>query len=312
MVAAALRTFVSGASVFALVSLFAFGLMALAPGDPARMALSASGLDTPTPEEVAAKRAALKLDQPLPMRYLNWFVGVMRGNFGSSYRTAKPVYDMYLERLPATLLFAACTLAATFVIALPCGIFSALYRGKWQDAWVQGMAVFSTAVPNFWLALILILIFAATLNWLPALGSATPAGLVLPAIVAALPNIATQSRLIRAATLDALSEDYLLTAYAKGLGRYRAILRHAMPNIMASVCTALAIELAYLLTGSIVIETVFAYPGVGRLAVEAALIGDMPVLAICVLAAAGVYIFCNGLADMALAWLDPRVTARKL
>jgi ABC-type dipeptide/oligopeptide/nickel transport system permease component len=293
--------------ILGLVSVLAFALLALAPGDPARLVLSASGVDLPTPELVAAKRAELRLDAPLPARYAAWLGGAVRGDFGVSYRSGQPVWELYAERFPATLLLAGVALALTLVVALPLGIVAAARRGGPLDGLLQGLAVLGAAAPGFWVALVLILVFAATWRVLPALGSPTPAGVLLPAIVLALPNIAIISRLVRAATLDALGQAYITTARGKGRSRRGALLVHALPNALVGVLTAVALELAYLLTGTVVVETVFAYPGVGRLAVDAALVGDLPVVALCVVAAALVYLLCNWLADLGMVLLDPRL-----
>jgi peptide/nickel transport system permease protein len=300
----------SGMLVLWMVSMLAFGLLALAPGDPARLILNATGADVPTPEVVAAKRVELGLDRPLHARYLGWLGGALRGDFGRSYRTARPVGAMYGERLPATLLLACLALAISLCVALPLGAIAAIKRGSLLDASAQLVAVLGAAVPGFWIALVLILIFAATLRWLPALGSPTLPGMTLPAVVLALPNIAVLSRLVRATTLDALGQEYMTTARAKGRSAREAMIFHALPNVAAALVTPVALEIAYLLTGTVIVETVFAYPGVGRLAVEAALVRDMPVLAVCVLAAGSIYVICNWCADFGMAALDPRLRAR--
>ncbi|MCS6880257.1 MAG: ABC transporter permease [Oscillochloridaceae bacterium] len=290
-----------------LVSLLAFGLMALAPGEPARLLLIAEGVTMPTPELVAAKRAELRLDDPLPARYLHWLSGALRGDFGACYRSGRPVWAIYSERFPATLMLAGLTLALSLAVALPLGLIAAIRRGSVLDALLQALAVLGAAAPGFWVALILMLVFAATLRWLPALGSPTLAGMLLPAITLALPNVAVLSRLVRAATLDVLGQPFMVTAQAKGYSSREAVWRHGLPNVWPAVVTAITLEAAYLLTGTVIIETVFAYPGVGRLAVDAALLGNMPVLALCVLMAAGIYVLGNWLADLLMFTLDPRV-----
>jgi peptide/nickel transport system permease protein len=289
-----------------LVSLLAFGLLALAPGDPARLILSASG-EIPSDAEVQAKRAELGLNDPLALRYLNWFGDVLRGDLGQSYRTGKSTWVMYTERFPATLLLAGFALLITLACAIPLGVGAALWRGSFVDHLLQGVAVLGAAAPGFWVALMLILIFAATLRWLPALGSPTLNGMLLPAITLALPNIAVLSRLIRASMLDALNQAYMTTARAKGRSYPAAVVLHALPNVLVTVVTTILLEIAYLLTGTVIIETVFAYPGVGRLAVDAALVGDMPVLTLCILMAALIYMICNWMADLLMVAIDPRV-----
>jgi peptide/nickel transport system permease protein len=290
-----------------LVSVLAFILLFLSPGDPARLVLSATGVDIPTPEMVAAKRAELGLDAPPLTRYATWLRQAVNGDFGLSYRTGRPTWEMYAERFPATLLLAGVAVVLTLLIAVPLGVVAAARRGGVLDGVLQGVAVLGAAAPGFWVALVLMLIFAATLRWLPALGSPTLNGIILPAVVLALPNVAVISRLVRAATIDALEQTYMTTARGKGYSQSGALLYHALPNAMVAVLTAVALELAYLLTGTVVVETVFSYPGVGRLAVDAALVGDLPVLVLCVLMAAVIYLVCNWLADLGMILLDPRI-----
>jgi peptide/nickel transport system permease protein len=307
MVAVLLGRVIGGVLVLWLVSMLAFGLLAFAPGDPARLVLSASGVDLPTPEMVAAKRAELGLDAPAPMRYLGWLTSAVQGDFGASYRTGRPALEVYAERFPATLLLAGLAVIVTLAVGVPLGVAAAAKRGGALDALLQGVAVLGAAAPGFWVALVLILVFAATLRWLPALGSPTLAGMVLPAAVLALPNIAIVARLVRAGTLDALGQLYITTARGKGRSARGALLHHALPNVLVGTLTAVTLEIAYLLTGTVIVETVFAYPGVGRLAADAALVRDMPVLALCVLMAATIYLLCNWLADLGMALLDPRI-----
>lgn len=297
----------SGLLVLWLVSMMGFMLLALTPGDPARLILSASSADIPTPEVVAAKRAELGLDAPLYVRYTTWAGAALRGDFGISYRTGEPVWDMYLKRLPATLMLAGLSLTIVLCVAVPLGIAAAYHRGGRLDMLLQVIAVIGAAAPGFWLALLLILVFAATLRWLPALGTPTLAGMVLPAVVLALPSIAVLARLLRASMLDALTQPYMTTALAKGRLRHDAMIVHALPNVLVTQIPVVALNVAHLLTGTVVIETVFAFPGVGRLAVDAALVGDMPVLVLCIVMAALCYIMCNWLADVGMAASDPRI-----
>jgi peptide/nickel transport system permease protein len=297
----------SGLLVLCLVSVLAFGLLALAPGDPARLVLGAQGIDTPSAEVVAAKRAELRLDAPPLRRYLGWAAAALRGDFGASYRTGASAWAMYAERLPATLGLASLALVLSLGVALPLGIIAALRRGTVLDGVIQLGAALGAALPPFWIALVLILVFAATLRWLPALGSPSPRGMLLPACVLAMPNIALLARLARASVLDALHQDYMTTARAKGHSRRSALLVHAMPNAALALVPVVALEIAYLLTGTVVVETVFAFPGVGRLAVDAALVGDMPVVAVCVVMAGMIYVVCNWSADAVMGALDPRI-----
>jgi peptide/nickel transport system permease protein len=292
-----------------LVSLAAFGLTSVAPVDPARMALAASRADIPDADEVAAMRVALGLDQPLHTRYLRWLSNASRGDFGASFRTGQPVYAMYRERIGATLLLAVVAIVLTVLIGVPLGIVAATMRHRGARALTSaGMSLLVT-VPAFVSGLVLIYVFAVLLRWLPALGSPTARGLVLPALILAAPNAAVIARITRANILEALGKPFMTTARAKGLGRLAGIWRHAVPATAASTLSALGLEAAYLLTGTVVVETVFAYPGVGRMASEAALIGDVPVLALLLMIAGLVYGVCGVLADLAITMIDPRVRA---
>ncbi|WP_110515046.1 ABC transporter permease [Herpetosiphon llansteffanensis] len=297
----------SGLIVLWMVSVLAFLIIHAAPGDPARMLLNANGLDAPPVEAVEAKRRELGLDQPLLKQYSNWIGGIVQGNFGNSYHSGKPVWLLYRERLPATLLMAGLALTLSLGIAIPLGLLSAIKRHSLLDHAAQLIAVIGAAIPGFWIALVLILVFAAKLRWLPALGSATFKGMLLPAIILALPNIALTSRLVRATTLDVLNQQYIVTARAKGRSEHGLLFAHALPNVAASLITPISLEIAFLLTGTVIIEHVFAYPGIGRMAVEAALIGDMPVLGLAVLIAGGIYVIANWCADLGMAALDPRL-----
>lgn len=230
----------SGLIVLWMVSVLAFLIIHAAPGDPARMLLNANGLDAPPVEAVEAKRRELGLDQPLLKQYSNWIGGIVQGNFGSSYHSGKPVWLMYRERLPATLLMAGLALMLSLSIAIPLGLLSAIKRHSLLDHAAQLLAVIGAAIPGFWIGLVLILVFAAKLRWLPALGSATFKGMLLPAIILALPNIALTSRLVRATTLDVLNQQYIVTARAKGRSEHGLLFAHALPNVAASLITPIS------------------------------------------------------------------------
>jgi peptide/nickel transport system permease protein len=293
-------------TVLVVVSLLAFGLQALTPGDPARLLLQASGAEPITPQDVVAKRLEMRLDDPLPVRYLDWLIRAMQGDFGYSFRSYKPVLELYLERLPATLALASLAAFISITIALPLGIMAAYRRGRWQDSLAQLVAVMGASIPGFWIALVLIFIFAATLKWLPAFGSLTPQGIIMPAVVLALPNIAILTRLARSAVLDILNQDYVVIARAKGLKGRVIALRHVLPNALIPVITVFGLEIGYLMTGGAVIEYVFAWPGIGKMAVDAALLGDIPILVGFAVAAGLVYTLVTLAADLMVAALDPR------
>lgn len=293
--------------VLLTVATLAFALQAIAPGDPARLLVEASGLSPAPPEAVAAKRQELGLDAPVIKRYLRWIVDAAQGDLGRSHRTYQPVTSMYLERMPATLALALVAAAISAVIALPLGILTAWQRGSWIDRLGQLVAVIGTAAPGFWVALMLMYVFGIRLGWLPVFGSLTPSGIILPAIVVALPNIALLTRLTRMATLEVLSADFLTVARMKGLSEWRLALRHVTPNVLAEISTMLGLQLAGLMTGAAVVEYVFAWPGIGRLAVESALVRDTPVVVGFAVMAGLIFVVVNLITDLLVARLDPRV-----
>lgn len=292
--------------VMLVVSLLAFGLYALAPGDPARLLLAASGMN-PIPEEaVQAKRAELRLDDPLPVRYATWLWGAMHGDLGNSFRSYQSVTALYLERLPATMVLAVLATSISMVVAVPLGVLAAYQRGGIVDSIAQLVAVLGVALPSFWVALIAMFVFAATLQWLPAFGSLTPQGIIMPACVLALANLAILTRLTRAAVLDVLSQEYITVARAKGLETRVIAWRHLLPNVVVPILTVLGLELAHALTGAVVVEYIFAWPGVGKLAVDAALLGDVPIVVGFATLAGLAFVLVNLAVDIGAAIFDPR------
>ncbi len=289
-----------------VVSLLAFALQALAPGDPARILVEASGLNPAPPEAVAAKRAELGLDRPVPERYLLWLTHALRGDFGRSFRSYRPVAALYRERLPATAALAATAVALTATIALPLGTLAAYHRGRVPDAVAQLVAVAGAALPGFWLALLLMFLFAVKLRLLPAFGSLTPKGIILPAAVLAVQNTAVLTRLTRAAMLDVLSLEFVTVARAKGLHEWAVARRHVLPNVLVPVLTVLGLEVAGLMTGAVVVEYVFAWPGIGKMVVDAALLRDVPVVTGFAVAAGLVFVLVNLVVDVTVAAVDPR------
>jgi peptide/nickel transport system permease protein len=296
----------SAVPVMVVVSLLAFALQALAPGDPARILVEASGLSPAPPEAVAAKRAELGLDRPVPERYLLWLTHALRGDFGRSFRSSRPVAALYRERLPATAILAVTAAALTAMVALPLGTLAAYHRGRVPDAVAQLVAVAGAALPGFWLALLLMFLFAVKLRLLPAFGSLTPKGIILPAAVLAVHNIAVLTRLTRAAMLDVLSLEFITVARAKGLREWTVARRHVLPNVLVPVLTVLGLEVAGLMTGAVVVEYVFAWPGIGKMVVDAALLRDVPVVTGFAVAAGLVFVLVNLVVDVTVAAVDPR------
>jgi len=293
--------------VLFVVSLITFMLQEIAPGDPARLLLQASGLDPVPPDVLALKREELRLDRPWPERYFAWLGAAAKGDFGHSYRTYKPVTSLYLDRLPATALLALTAVTMGALVSIPLGVCSAYRRGGTIDHIAQTVTVVGTAIPGFWLAFMLMYLFAAKLNWLPAFGSVSPRGIILPATVLALPTISILTRVIRASALDIMSSDFIVLARAKGLRERRIAARHLLPNAILPALTILGMEIAGLFSGAAVVEYVFAWPGIGKLAIDSALLRDSPVVVGFTVAAAFGVIISTLLIDIAAGLVDPRV-----
>jgi peptide/nickel transport system permease protein len=293
--------------VLFVVSLVSFGLFALTPGDPAVVLLEASGMHSPPPEAVAAKRAELHLDDPLVLQYVHWLGGALHGDFGRSFRSYTPVTELYLSRIGATALLAFCATLLSVIIALPLGLVAAYHRGRIADSVAQIAVALGGSMPGFWLGLLLILVFAVNLHWLPAFGSPSPSGIILPAVVLAVANVAVLTRLTRSAVLDVLNHEYVTVAHAKGLAPRPVTVRHVLPNVMVPVLTVLGLVFANLMVGTAVVEYVFAWPGIGRLAIDSALLRDLPVVVGFTVAAGVIFTVMNLVVDVAIAAIDPRV-----
>ena len=289
-----------------LVSLVAFGLLALAPVDPARMSLS-GGSSIPLDErDVEAKRRELGLDRPLWERYLHWLSAVFQLDLGHSYVSRQPVSQLLSERLPASLMLAACAVGLSVMLAVPLGILAAQRPGSWLDLGVRSVVLVGASLPGFWLALLLLWLFAAELRWLPALGSPTPRGMLLPMLILAIGPMARLTRLVRAAMRDVLQREFVMVAHAKGLRWATIVRRHALPHTVLSILTVVGLDFATLLAESAVVEWVFAWPGIGRLGVDAALAGDLPVVVGFVLVIGACVTVVNLIVDIATSLLDPR------
>jgi len=292
----------------ALLSVLAFALLESAPGDPARRLLTQGGQASSEIDErdVAALRYELGLDLPLWQRYLRWAGGVARLDFGTSYVNRRRVTDLVAERLPASVALAALALAVGVGLSVPLGIAAAVRHRTALDGAIRAMTLLGGSLPAFWLALLLIWLFAAELHLFPALGSLTPAGIVLPAAVLAWRTTGLLTRLTRAALLDALGLEHIRVARAKGLGERTIVLRHALSNALVPITTVIALDLAALIAHATIVEWVFDWPGLGRMGVEAALAGDVPVLLAYVLVACVVVVAINLAADIAVLAIDPR------
>ena len=272
-------------------------------GDPAAVLLSPQG----TKEEYAALQRALGLDLPLPVQYGLFLTRSATGNFGSSFQFGVPALGVVLERIPATLSLTGTASALIILVAIPLGVLAAVFRDTWLDYISSGLALVGQAAPNFWLGFMLILLFAVHLRWVPTSGSGTPWHLVLPALTLALQPIAKIARLTRSEMLEVLAANYVRTAHAKGVGPARVTLGHALKNASLSIVTVLGLDIGYLLGGAIIVETVFSWPGLGRLVIEAINNRDFPVVQAAVVVIAVFVVLVNVLVDLLYAVLDPRI-----
>jgi peptide/nickel transport system permease protein len=293
------------------VSIVVFALMHLVPGDPVRVALG-TRFDQ---ELYDALRERVGLDKPLIEQYLSWLGGAVTGDLGVSFRNGQPVTTLILERLPATITLALAALFIALIIALPAGIISAVRSGSGLDYTVTAASQVGISMPDFWAGVMYILLFSLTLGWLPSSGF-TPFGdgpiewarhLVLPALTIGLISGSIITRFVRSAVLEALNQDYVLTARAKGLTEWQIVRRHVLPNAWIPIVTVVGLQLGFLLGGVVVVEVIFAWPGLGRLALTAVKDRDFTVLQGAVLYIAFMFLAINLVVDIIYARLDPRV-----
>jgi nickel ABC transporter permease subunit NikB len=289
------------------ISLIAFILASLAPGDPARMSAQELAGRPPTPEEVAAERERLGLNAPFPVRYVHWLGNAVQGDFGFSYRSGEPVTAALLQRLPSTLQLAAAATLLAVALALPLGVLGAIRRNSPADHLTRAVAMAGASMPSYWLAYLLILVFAVRLHWLPVSGRGGWQHLVLPAVALGLGSAAVLMRLTRAELLETLNQDYVQTGRAKGLSESRVVAGHALRNALIPVVTMTGIQFGTLLGGAAIVETVFAWPGIGKFLVDSISARDYPVIQGFVIVAGTTFLLINLAVDVAYAWLDPRI-----
>lgn len=289
------------------VSFLTFCLTYLSPGDPAAMVLEAS--DTIVSQEVLEKtREEMGLNDPFLVQYGNWVWGVLHGDMGMSYSGKKPVVDKLMEGFAGTVLLAITTIVLILLISLPLGIFSAVHRNKIPDFVVRVFSFIGVSMPSFWVGLILLYIFGLKLGLFPiATATVTPSGLVLPAFTLAIYQSAKYTRQVRTVILDELNQDYVIGARARGLSENMILWKHVLPNAVLPLITLLGMSIGWLLGGVAVIETVFAWPGMGRMAVYAITMRDYPLIEGFVLWIAAMYTIINFLVDLSYTYLDPRL-----
>ena len=289
------------------VSLLAFGLGRLAPGDPARDVLARTTGRQPTEREVVAERHRLGLDRALPVQYLSWLRGVVRADLGTSYTTGEAVSQAIGRTLPATLQLAGAAFLLAVAVGLPLGLLAAARSWTWVDHLIRAAALLGASIPAFWLGYLLILAFAVSIHLLPAFGGGGPSHLILPACTLALFDLAMLARLTRAATLETLGEDYIQTARAKGLRERQTLIRHALRAALVPLVTWTGMTFGFLFGYSVVVETVFAWPGLGYATVQAVQARDYPFIQAFVLLMGTLFVLLNLGVDVAYAWVDPRL-----
>ncbi len=299
----AVRRVVLTVPVLLGVATLVFLLIHLVPGDPAEAMLG----ETAPPADLADLRAKLGLDAPLASQYRDYLVGLVRGDLGTSFRYNTPVRQEIAQRLGRTAQLALAAMLVAIVIAIPLGIVGAIFRGGWIDQMAMAISLVGISMPNFWLGPLLAIVFAVTLGWLPVSGTGTWQHLVLPAVTLGAALAAILARMTRASLIDELRELYVLAARARGLSRLRAVIAHALRNSLIPVVTIIGLQLGAVLTGTIITETIFAWPGVGRLLIQAINFRDYPLVQGCILFIAVTYVAMNLLVDLAYAWLDPRI-----
>ncbi len=290
------------------ITVLAFLISTLAPGDPARIYFQRTHGRQPSQQELQIVRDRFNLDEAVVEQYVSWLSGAVRGDLGVSFTTGKPVLDELLLRFPATLTLAFWATVVTVVIAIPIGILAAIRRNSVLDQVTRAMSMLGASIPSFWLALLLIILFSVKLQWLPASGQQGWESLILPALALALGDAAVVARLTRSSLLEIINEDYVKTARAKGLSEGRIMIRHILRNGMAAVVTQIGLAFGFLLAYSAIVEVIFVWPGIGRLAVDAIGQRDYTMIQGFVVFAGSIFVLINLAVDLSYMWLDPRVT----
>jgi len=293
--------------VLFLISLIVFAVMHLLPGDPAMLMLAGAEGGAVPPERLIELREQMGLNDPLWVQYTRFLTNALQGDLGNSIRFQVPVTDLIASRFPSTVTLALCGLLVAIAIGLPLGMAAAARRSSWVDTMCMTLSYIGSSMPVYWLGLLLVLLFSFTLHWFPSAGGGGFRALVLPSITLGLLSAGVLARLIRSSMLEVLAEDYMRTGHAKGLSGRVVLWRHGLKNAMIPVVTMIGLQFGALLAGTVVTETVFSRPGLGRLIVNAILSKDYPLVQGSVLFLAVVYVTVNLLVDILYAWLDPRI-----
>lgn len=300
------KRFVSALIVAFGVSLLAFSMSHLTPGDPVSIMLG----ERASAESIARLTQQLGLDQPLPVQYWNFLTRALRGDLGTSIRSGQPVLGEIAMRFGPTLELTLAAMVVAAALGIGLGVLAAVSRAPWLESAIMTFALLGISVPTFWSGLLFITFFALTLNWFPVTGSGGLAGLVLPAVTLALPAAAVLARMTRSSLLEVLSQDFIRTARSKGLVEHTVIFKHALRNAFIPILTIMGLQFGGLLAGSVIVESVFARPGLGRFAVGAILARDFPQIQGIVLLAGLSYVLINMIVDFLYGVLDPRIQVR--
>ena len=287
------------------ISMLVFSVIHLVPGD---VTMAILGRQKVTEEKVAELREQLGLNDPLYVQYGRYLSKALRGDLGVSIRNNLSVSEAISEQLPSTFALALSALTVALIIGGILGMLAALRHGSWVDTFVMGLSVSGLSIPTFWMGLLLILFFSVKLKLFPSISSGSSfAALFLPALTLGLPEAAVVARMVRASMLDVLNKDYIITARAKGLPERMVILKHALRNALIPVVTFVGLQMAYLLGGATIVETMFARQGIGRLAVQSIFSRDYPMVQGVVLVTATIYVLINTLTDITYVWLNPKI-----
>ena len=292
--------------VILITSFLIFWAMSLTGGDPA-MIVAGEGASK---EEIEAVREELGLNDPFMVRYFNYVKGMVTGDMGKSYVTNKDVFKTFMEKLPNTLMLGGAAVLIAIVIALPLGIYTAIHQNTWKDTAGMIFALFGTSMPNFWLGLMLIIIFSLTLGWLPSGGKSGFSSLILPALTVGLGLAALITRTTRSSMLDVIRQDYMTTARAKGCSEKRVIFTHGLKNALIPIITAIGLQMSRVITGSVLAETVFSWPGIGRLVYDSIAKRDTPMVTGSIILCSVFMCLINLFVDLVYAFFDPRIKAQ--
>jgi nickel transport system permease protein len=306
MLAYALKRLVLLVPLLLVVSFVIFAVIRLAPGDPAFAYLRLQNIP-PSASAIQMAREALGLNQPLLVQYWNWLTAALQGDFGTSFATKRPVIDDIALYMPATLQLTGVALLFTLAISVPLGLWSARHKDRWPDQAVRGLAFVGVSTPNFWLGFLLVLIFAVWLKWLPAFGAGTWTHMVLPVITVSLMSLSINARLLRASLLESANARHVTWARMRGLSDRQVERRHVLRNAILPIITATGMHLGELIGGALIVESIFAWPGVGRYAISAIGNKDFPVIQCFTLMMVVVFVLCNLIVDLVSAALNPQM-----